>query len=128
MRRRKMSDKNILVVDDEDSIRQMMCEIITRKFSNVSVESVSSGEEALEKIKSVSYDLIFLDIHLGDERINRLEVLKRIKEIRPEQKVYMITGYAVEEETKKILENNALGVLHKPFKINSLYEIIENYI
>ena len=123
-----MSDKSILVVDDEDSIRQMMCEMITIKFSNVSVVSVSSGEEALEKIKSVNYDLILLDINLGDESINGLEVLKRTKEIRPEQKVYMITGYTVEEETEKIVKNNALGVLHKPFKLNSLYEIIENYI
>ena len=123
-----MSDKSILVVDDEDSIRQMMCEMITIKFSNVSVVSVSSGEEALEKIKSVNYDLILLDINLGDESINGLEVLKRIKEIRPEQKVYMITGYAVEEETEKILKNNELGILHKPFKLNSLYEIIENYV
>ena len=123
-----MSDKSILVVDDEDSIRQMMCEMITIKFSNVSVVSVSSGEEALEKIKSVNYDLILLDINLGDESINGLEVLKRIKEIRPDQKVYMITGYAVEEETEKILKNNALGILYKPFKLKSLYEIIENYI
>ena len=69
-----------------------------------------------------------MDIHLGDESINRLEVLKRIKEIKPEQKVYMITGYTVEEETEKILKNNALGILHKPFKLNRLYEIIENYI
>jgi len=123
-----MSDKSILVVDDEDSIRQMMCEMITIKFSNVSVVSVSSGEEALEKIKSVNYDLILLDINLGDESIDGLEVLKRTKEIRPKQKVYMITGYTVEEETEKIVKNNALGILHKPFKLNSLYKIIENYI
>ena len=123
-----MSDKSILVVDDEDSIRQMMCEMITRKFNNISVESVNNGIEALEKIKSVNYDLIFLNINLGNESINGLEVLKRTKEIRLKQKVYMITGYTVEEETEKIVKNNALGVLHKPFKLNSLYKIIENYI
>lgn len=123
-----MKDKNILVVDDEGSIRQMMFEAITRKFSNISVISVSSGEEALKKIKSVNYDLIFLDIHLGDESINGSEVLKLIKEIRPEQKVYMITGYAIEEEIEKILKNNALGILYKPFKLNSLYKIIKNHV
>ncbi len=123
-----MSDKSILVVDDQESICQMMSEMITRKFNNISVESVNNGLEAIEKIKSGNYDLIFLDIHLGDEDINGWEVLKRIKEIRPDQKVYMITGYAVEEETEKIVENNALGILHKPFKLNRLYEIIENYV
>ena len=123
-----MSDKSILVVDDQESICQMMSELITRKFNNISVESVNNGLEAIEKIKSGNYDLIFLDIHLGDEDINGWEVLKRIKEIRPDQKVYMITGYAVEEETEKIVENNALGILHKPFKLNRLYEIIENYV
>ncbi len=123
-----MKDKNILVVDDEGSIRQMMFEAITRKFINISVISVSSGEEALEKIKSVNYDLIFLDIHLGDESINGSEVLKLIKEIRPKQKVYMITGYAIEEEIEKVLKNNALGILYKPFKLNSLYKIIKNHV
>jgi len=123
-----MKDKNILVVDDEDIICQIISEVITRKFSNISVVSVSSGEEALEKIKSVNYDLVFLDIHLGDESINGLEVLKRIKEIRPEQKVYMITGYVIEEEIEKILKNDALGILYKPFKINSLYKIVKNYV
>lgn len=123
-----MSDKKILVVGDEGSIRQMMREMITRKFSNISVETVSSGEKAIEKIKSNSYDLIFMDINLGEGRMDGIETMKHIKEIKPNQNVYMMSGYWVEDEMKSIVENNTLGLLRKPFKLEKLFEIIEKYV
>ena len=54
-----------------------------------------------------------------------VDVLQRIKEIRPEQNVYMLTGYTVIDEKEKIIENNAIGVLHKPFKTEKLFDIID---
>ena len=53
-----------------------------------------------------------------------VDVLQRIKEIRPEQNVYMFTGYPISNENGKIIEKNALGVLYKPFEIDELFDII----
>ena len=123
-----MNNKSILIVDDEVSIRKVMQEMITRKFSNVSVETVSSGEKAIEKMESNNYDLVFLDINLGEGNIDGIETLKKIKEIKSEQNVYMMTGYWIENEKENIIENNSLGLIRKPFKLEKLYEIIEKYV
>ena len=53
-----MSEKNILIVDDNESICKLMRELITRKFSTIFVKSVTSGEESVEKVKYSNYDLI----------------------------------------------------------------------
>ena len=123
-----MSNKNILVVDDKESICLMMREMITRKFSNITVECASNSKEAVEEIKSGNYDLVFLDVKLGEIIMNGIEILKFIKGIKPEQKVCMITGYEVDDEKVKIVEDKSVGLLYKPFKLDELFKIIEDYV
>ncbi|MFC1562716.1 response regulator, partial [candidate division KSB1 bacterium] len=89
MEKSKRKYKKILIVEDYESIHQVMSENITRKFVNISVEFVLSGEEAIEKIKSGNYDLILLDIDLGEGMMNGLDALKHIKKIKSDQNVYM---------------------------------------
>ena len=98
---------------------------IKKYFSDISVTCVGSGKEAIEEIESGAlYDLVFLDINLKEEEMDGVDVLQRIKEIRPEQNVYMFTGYLISNENEKIIEKNTLGVLHKPFKLYELFDII----
>ncbi len=123
-----MSNKKILIVDDYESIRQTIYEMITIKFSNITVVPASSGEAAVEKVKSCNYDLIFLDFDFGKGRMNGLETLKQIEKIRPEQNVYMLTGGAFGNEIEKELINRALGIMYKPVTLNKLSEIIEKYV
>ena len=52
-----MEIKNILVADDNESMRKMMYEIITREFDNISVVIASNGEEVIDKVKKEKYDL-----------------------------------------------------------------------
>ncbi len=123
-----MNNKNVLVVDDKESISLMMQEMITRKFSNITVECALNSKEAVGKIISGNYDLVFLDIKLGEMIMNGIEILEFIKGIKSEQKVCMITGYEVGEEKRKIVEDKAVGLLHKPFKSDELFKIIEDYV
>jgi len=123
-----LETKNILVIDDDKLICKVIYDIITKKFSSISVETVDNGNEALEKIKSNNYDLIFLDINLGNERASGLEILKKIKNINAEQNVYMITGYSVEDETEQIIRDNSIGLLYKPFRLSELVKIIQKFL
>ncbi len=133
-----MNNYNVLVMDDEEPIRIMMDAMLTRfilktecyanikkYFSDISVKCVGNSKEAIEEIESDTlYDLVFLGINLKEENIDGVDVLQRIKEIRPEQNVYMFTGYPISNENGKTIEKNALGVLHKPFKSYELFDII----
>jgi len=121
-------NKSILIVDDDGAICQMMYEMITRKFRDVTVDFIKSGEESIDKICMNNYDLVFMDINFGKGSMDGLEALKQIKEIKPEQNVYMMTGYEIKSKMMEIIKNNALGVLLKPFKLEKLYDIIENYV
>ena len=121
-------NKSILIVDDDGAICQMMYEMITRKFRDVTVDFIKSGEESIDKICMNNYDLVFMDINFGKGSMDGLEALKQIKEIKPEQNVYMMTGYEIKSKMMEIIKNNALGILLKPFKLEKLYDIIENYV
>jgi len=68
------SNKNILIVDDEDDIRNLMTEVLS--FNGYNVLSARDGKEALSKIKKERVDLIILDINLPD--INGYDVFKLI--------------------------------------------------
>jgi len=131
-----MKSYNVLVVDDDEMIRKLLYDILSRfspetvcnkiknYYTDVSVKCVESSEAAIKEIKRNNYNLILLDIHLGEEKANGVETLKSIREIKPEQNVYMITGYPVEDEENRIINKNALGTLNKPFKLERLSGII----
>ena len=123
----QMSNHNILIVEDDDSVRNMMNKIIAKLFHNISVTCVRNGEEAIREINN-NYDLIFLDINLTTGKINGVETLEKIKGIKPEQNVYMMTGYPVGYDDEKIIKENALGILEKPFEFEKLSDIIDNII
>ena len=126
-----MSNYNILVVDDEEIICQMMKSVITEIISDIlstdiSVKCVNSSKEAIDEVKSNNYHLIFLDINLGVGEVNGIETLKMIKQIKPEQVVYMNTGYPVDDKAERIIEKHALGILHKPYRIPKLIQAIKD--
>ena len=123
-----MIEKNILIIDDDKNITYAMSEIITKILDYVSVEIAHSSNEAFEKIKPNNFDLIFLDINLGEKDIDGLEILKQIKKIYPNQKIYMITGFSINEETESFIEKNSLGLFLKPFRLKKLVNIVREVL
>ena len=79
-------------------------------------------------IKSNEFDLVFMDINLGESNTGGVKALELIKEINPSQKVYMITGYPIDDNEQKIIENLAEGVLEKPFKLEELSGVISKLV
>ena len=123
-----MSTHNILLVDDQDLIQGIMYSMITGIFKNISVKCVSTAEMAVEEIKSNEYDLVFMDINLGESNMGGVKALEMIKEINPSQKVYMITGYPIDVNEQRVIENLAEGILEKPFKLEELSGVISKFV
>jgi len=78
--------KRILVVDDEDDIRNLIIEVL--QFNGYTVHSAKTGKEALNKVKNEKIDLIILDINLPD--INGYDVFKIILENKKTSKIPVI--------------------------------------
>jgi two-component system, response regulator, stage 0 sporulation protein F len=81
--------KKILLVDDEESIHLLYREELEEE--GYEVHSALSGEEALEKLKIITPDLIILDINMPG--MNGIDALRRIKEMNPTMKVILSSAY-----------------------------------
>lgn len=102
--------EKILVVDDENNIRNTTMRLLQKK--GYFTDGAGSGTEALKKIRTQSYDLVLLDVKMPD--MSGLEVLRRTSEIKPELVVLIITGYGAIETAIEALELGASGFIRKP--------------
>src|SRR4030042_1006511 len=84
-----MSDRSVLIVDDEKNIRLTLS--LALEKLNIPVDTAVNGEEALKKLAEKSYGLMLLDLRMPG--IDGMEVLRRVPAIRPEAKVVIITAY-----------------------------------
>jgi len=84
----------VLVVDDEAPVRDLFSDLL--KKEKCSAKCVSSGEEALDAIDKEDFDIVLLDIKLIG--MSGLEALKKIKEVKPDLIVIMITGFGYDED------------------------------
>jgi len=112
---------HILIVDDDRGTRRTTALILDRK--GYAVETAENGPEAIERVQAKPFDVIFLDIKMPV--MNGVETHRRIKDVRPDALVVMMTAYAVEDLVQQALDDGAYGILHKPLDIERLVEIVE---
>lgn len=111
---------SILLVDDNLSQCKTMAFILQRK--GYQVTTAQDGPEAIALVEKNPYDIIFMDIKMPI--MNGVEAYKRIKKIRPEVKVMMMTAYAVEDLIQEALQEGAYGIIYKPLDIEKVLSVI----
>ena len=111
-------DETVLLVDDEDVIIKVSMEILNTL--GYQVLTARSGKEAIEVYKKNKdkIDLIILDMIMPD--MGGGKVYDRIKEINPDIKVLLSTGYSIEGQATEILKRGCNGFIKKPFNIKEL--------
>ncbi|MBW1815334.1 MAG: sigma-54-dependent Fis family transcriptional regulator [Deltaproteobacteria bacterium] len=119
-----MQNTKILIVDDEEIMRESLAGWLSR--DDHEVDTASSGEEALEKLKDRRFDILLVDIKM--EGISGLEVLKQVKENDPDVAVIMITAYGSIPTAIEAIKNGAYDYLLKPFEPAELGVLIERII
>jgi FixJ family two-component response regulator len=115
-----MSNRSVLIVDDEKNIRLTLS--MALEELDLSVDTAVNGEEALHMMAKKSYALVLLDLHMPG--ISGLEVLRRIAEIRPEAKVIIITAYGTIESAIEAMKLGAVDFLQKPFNPADVREMV----
>lgn len=107
---------NILVIDDEETMRDSCLQTLSRNGNRVAVaEDALTGLAMLEK---ESFDLVILDLKMPG--INGMEVLKKLNEEHPKLAVVIITGYATVESVIEGMRTGAYDFIPKPFTPESL--------
>ena len=117
--------ESILIVDDVKEQREVATDILTRL--GYIVDSVPSGENGIEYLKSKNSDLILLDMIMRPG-IDGLETYRAIKKFKPDQKVIITSGFSETDRVRKCLDMGAGAYVKKPFNMrkigNSVKEVL----
>jgi len=112
----------ILVVDDEQSIRDIIREFLFEMGYEVKV--AVDGVDALDKARFETFDLYIIDIYMP--RLDGLELLLRIKELQPLAVVIITTGFSSIDVAVKAIRNGAYHYLTKPIQAEELTKVVES--
>ena len=114
--------QNILVVDDDRSMREFLDILLTGEGYNVSL--AESGEKGCKILEEKSFDLVITDIRMRD--INGIDVLKKAKEIDPDMLVVMISAFATADTAVEAMKEGAYDFIPKPFKVKDFKQIVKD--
>lgn len=125
---KKSFSKNfkILVVDDEDLLREALVDALT--MNGAICDSAANGTEAFQKLNQNSYDILVTDVRMpGGDGVQLIRQLHESSKIQKKPFVFVSSGFSdVEFE-----EMRKMGVLHifdKPYRINDFIETIETKV
>jgi CheY-like chemotaxis protein len=119
---RQMED--ILVVDDDDAFRELIRRILERE--GLVAQCVSSGEEALEKIRQKSYSLMITDYHIPG--LDGLELSRKGLEMAPQMPIIMNTGDPSPSVTLQAREIGISKVMGKPYLPEEIMELVRDVV
>jgi CheY-like chemotaxis protein len=119
-------DPSILIVDDDDDFRYSMAQML--ELHNFHVITAISGEDAIRIARQRIVHIAFVDIKM--KAMGGLETSIKLKEIRPDMVIVLMTGYR--EEANPIIaqakENGVVTCLYKPFKMAELRQVVSQAI
>ena len=111
-----------LVVDDDQNVLNTFVDLLDICKINV-VGTAKNGKEAIEQFKKLTPDLVFLDIMMPE--FDGRYALREIRNIDQNIPVVMISG-GDDDAIDKLLEFKPSAVLHKPFRMNTLLDLLKN--
>jgi len=115
---------NLLVVDDEEVIREGMRRILEAEGYHVT--NSASGRTAIEKIQERDFDVVITDLKMPG--MDGMEVLKAIKILQPEVPVVIITGYSTVDTAVEAMKNGAFDYIAKPFTSDLIIDKVQKAI
>lgn len=117
---------DILVVDDEQDIRELVAGILEDEGHGTRI--AADADSALAAIRARRPSLVFLDIWLQGSRLDGLELLAEVRREHPELPVVMISGHGTIETAVSAIKSGAYDYIEKPFKSDRLILIAERAI
>ncbi len=122
----RKAKETVFLIDDDDMIADVSEMIL--KSSGYDVVSAKSGKEAIEVYKEnhSRIDMVILDMILPD--MGGGDTYDSLKEINPEIKVLLASGYDIEYQGRDIMDRGCDGFIQKPFNMNELLEKIKGIL
>jgi DNA-binding NtrC family response regulator len=114
---------DILVVDDDDVIRDTLCELLSADYS---CQTANTAEEALAKLEAQGFDVVLTDISMPG--LNGRELLEKVVELYPGTPVIIISGHSDQGPAESLLSHGAFDYLLKPFRLEVVEESVKRAV
>lgn len=105
--------QRVLVVDDEASIRDLLSK--TLALAEYEVDTAPDGTAALDRLRSVNYDLLIADLKMPG--MDGLTLIRQAKRMKADLPVIIITGFSTESSAIEAVNLGVAGYLTKPFRV-----------
>jgi two-component system, NtrC family, response regulator HydG len=113
---------SILVVDDDVDNAMSLGELFELEGHSVSI--VHNGRDAVDRYIAQNFDIAFMDVMMPG--MNGVESFLEIRRLKPQARVFMMTGYSVEELLHQAVRHGAMGVLEKPFEPSEILRLTDS--
>jgi len=120
----KLDMKRILIVEDNAFFLKFLKEILHSRFPSMDILEAANGDEAMQKIKTLPPNAIFMDLRLPGE--NGLELTKKIKAQHPDIIVVILTNYDLPEYREAAYQCGADHFLPKDSFLKMINSILPN--
>ena len=115
--------ETILLVEDEKKVQRFGQRAL--ELLGYRVLTAANGQEALEVYRSAErIDLVLTDIVMPE--MGGRELMRELRKMNPRVKAVVVTGYAMEEDLRELREEGIVDVIHKPFDLSTLKEVVRH--
>ena len=121
--------KNLLVVDDSATFRQLLCMSLARVdgISQSNITEAVDGEDALDKVRNGTFDLVLTDIRMPN--MDGLEFVRRVRgDLKQDLPIIIISTKGADEDISLGMSIGASGYLSKPISMAKLRELIFKFL
>lgn len=118
--------QTVLIVDDEDVIRDLIADVLLDR--GYRVLTAANGKDAVEIVRAekTAIDLVVLDMLMPD--MDGRRTFEQMKDIVPGIRVLIATGFGREDIAQSLLQLGVCGVVSKPFHIDDLMKLIDSNV
>jgi DNA-binding response OmpR family regulator len=113
--------KRILIVDDDPDVHGLLRAVLGAP--NRRIESAYDGHAGLRLVESAPYDLVLTDLNMPG--LDGMTLLERIREVRPDTRVAVMTVANTPENIVRAIREQAFSYFSKPFTVNAVTEMVE---
>jgi DNA-binding NtrC family response regulator len=113
----------ILVVDDDDVIRDTLCELLGFDHH---CQQAGTAEEALQKLEAQSFDVVLTDISMPG--LSGRELLQRVLSLYPDMPVIIVSGLSDQDQAQSLISGGAFDYLLKPFRLEVVEESVRRAV
>ena len=114
----------IMIIEDDKEMRSLLKDFFEEE--GFEIDSASNGVDALRMLSGDHFDLVITDIQMPG--LTGLDILPRIRRLKPETPIIVMTAYGSDEVRRRSLERGATTYLEKPIRLSKLRTLIREVV